>query len=473
MREAIAAIRRGGGTPKEAAGNAAGIGRRYRAARAARLATTGERPRVVVGCWDLAHNAAGRGQILAGLHAARATCVEVRILGCLFDRFGTELWQPLRSLAMPPVHAIAAGYDDAGLPGRLLDLVLDHPCDLVHLSKPRMPNILLGLAYRAIWGATVLVDVDDEELAFVNADRPAELEGLLAEERAAGWPPFVGLALQEWTRISVAMAGEFDGVTVVNEPLRGRYGGTIVRHARDVPPSESLAAVREAERTRLGLGPERVVVLFLGTPRKHKGIVETAEIIAKAGRPEVTFLVVGDVPNDSDDSMRRELEAMAESRLDLRRLGNQPLERLPAFVAAADIHISLLDPEAAVSAFQTPAKLSDALAGGLAVIGRPAPGTRDILEAVGGAAASVDELASRLAELVRNPSLRRQRGQAGRAWFERHLALAPNARTLRETALAALARGPGTFRTEIAPGLDLLLGRLLRGQTAGPGPTGR
>jgi glycosyltransferase involved in cell wall biosynthesis len=467
VREAIASIRRGRGTPKEAAGNAAGIGRRYRAARAARLATTGERPRVVVGCWELAHNAAGRGQILAGLHAARATGVEIRILGCLFDRFGTEVWEPLRSLAMPPVHAIAAGYDDAGLPGRLLDLVLDHPCDLVHLSKPRMPNILLGLAARAVWGAAVIVDLDDEELAFAGAETAADLESILAAGGAARLPPLVRLPKSEWTRFAVAMAGEFDGVTVVNEPLRGRYGGTIIRHARDVPPPERLAVSREDERAGLGIASDRVVVGFLGTPRPHKGLVETASMIARAGCPAAMFLVIGDFV---DPDLRRSLEGVPG--VEVRLLGNQPLERLPSLVAACDVHVSLLDDASKVSAFQTPAKLTDALAGGLAVVGRPSPGTADILDGVGGSAATLDELGVELARLLRDPAARRERGRAGRAWYERHLTVEANARTLDGLVRTVLAKGPGSFRAGLADGLDLLLGRML----VGPGPevrTGR
>jgi hypothetical protein len=40
-----------------------------------------------------------------------------------------------------------------------------------------MPNILFGLLYKLIWGATVLMDIDDEELAFADAEAPLALEG--------------------------------------------------------------------------------------------------------------------------------------------------------------------------------------------------------------------------------------------------------------------------------------------------------
>ncbi len=425
----------------------AAIGLGYREARSAP-----GRPRVAVCGSELAHNAAGRVQILADLHAMHA---DVEIVGFLFPSFGTELWEPLRTRSTTPVHALPADREES-LPNRIIDLVLEHPCDLVHLSKPRMPGILVGLACRAIWGAAVLVDVDDEELAFVKRETPAELEPLLADGGGGGLPPFQRFLGPEWTRFSVAMAAEFDGVTVVNEPLQRRYGGTIIRHARDFPSLETLAALRDAERQRLGIAADRVVVLFVGTPRAHKGLLETATMVARAACPEAVFLVVGDFV---DLGLRTALEAVPG--VEVRLLGNQPLERLPALTAAADLHVSVLDDRSAISRFQTPAKLTDALAGGLATVGRPSPGTADILEGIGGAFATLDEVAAELARLLRDPAARRERGRSARAWYERHLTTAANARTLDGLVRTVLASAPGSFRPGLAAGLDGLLGRAL------------
>ena len=177
VQESIASIRRGDGSASglvESARRAIDVGRCYRAARRA----SGGPRRVAVAGWELGHNAAGRVQVLAGLHAAPAdgaNGAEVEILGFLFPGYGKGVWEPMRSPALPPVDAITVS-DPAELPGRIVDLVLEHPCDLLHLSKPKMPNILLGLAVRAVWDATVIVDVDDEELAFVEVGRTVGLD---------------------------------------------------------------------------------------------------------------------------------------------------------------------------------------------------------------------------------------------------------------------------------------------------------
>jgi len=454
VRAGIDAIRQAGTSAAEAVRRAREVGRRYRAERDAR----GGARRVVVGCWDLCHNAAGRALILAGLHAAVPGVTptpDVEILGFCFPRSGKGLWEPMRSLAWPPVHALEVT-DHADLPRRIVDLVLDHPCDLVHLSKPRMPNVLLGLAARAIWGATVLLDVDDEELGFFRAGPPVAPEADWAGDAPPPLPPLVDVSTAEWTRFAVAMAGEFDGVTVANEPLRLRYGGTIVRHARDFPPRETLATLRDAERERLGIAADRRVVLFLGTPRPHKGLIETATMIARAGCPQAVFLVVGTF---ADPPLRLSLESVPG--IDLRLLGNQPIERLPALVAASDLHVSLLSGGAEVSRFQTPAKLTDALAGGLAVVGHSAPGTADILEGIGGNVATLDELSVEVTRLLHDPEAIRERARAGREWYERHLTVATNARALEATLSAAADVAPRPSRPQRGALFDELLGRML------------
>ncbi len=210
-------------------------------------------------------------------------------------------------------------------------------------------------------------------------------------------------------------------------------------------------------------------MLFLGTPRPHKGLVETATMIARTAGGDAgaapMFLVVGDFPDAPLKSSLKEVPGV-----DLLLLGNQPIDRLPALVAAGDLHVSLLDEASPVSRFQTPAKLTDALAGGLAVIGRPSPGTADILEGIGGAFATLDEVAAELARLLRDPAARRERGRAGRAWYERHLTVEANATALRKLVASESIGTSRRFRPEIASGLEELLGRMLLAKPAAAPP---
>jgi len=69
-----------------------------------------------------------------------------------FPQWGYLLWLPIQTAvtkAQLPVHTFVAEHEPRYVE-QAWQLVLQHPGDLVHLSKPRLP--------------AVLVDIDDEEL---------------------------------------------------------------------------------------------------------------------------------------------------------------------------------------------------------------------------------------------------------------------------------------------------------------------
>ncbi|MDS1344361.1 tetratricopeptide repeat protein [Planktothrix agardhii] len=316
----------------------------------------GERPKVAVCSWELAHNPAGRAYTLAQIYQAIA---DVEIIGSIFPKYGRELWEPIRKISIP-CHSFTV--EDEGLfLEQAMNLVLTHPYDIVHLSKPRMPNILFGLLYKMVWDARVIVDIDDEELAFVKAETPIELEDFLKSQGQL--PELKNLTGKEWTQIAVGLVKEFDAVTVSNPALKQLYGGQIIRHARDEKHFQPSSERRSQSRERLGISEDKKVVLFLGTPREHKGLVPTAEALATLGRQDVVFVIVGDFP---DPSLKAKLQAI--QGVNYLFLGNQPFDEIPNVLAVGDICVFLQDGESPVSQFQIPAKLSDALGMGLTVL---------------------------------------------------------------------------------------------------------
>ena len=88
---------------------------------------------VVVAAAELSHNAAGRACTLAQLYQHLDHPVE--LLGSHFPQWGHELWKPIRTA----VHKAQL-------------LVRTFVADLVHLSKPRLPAVLIGLLYKLLWG---------------------------------------------------------------------------------------------------------------------------------------------------------------------------------------------------------------------------------------------------------------------------------------------------------------------------------
>ena len=318
----------------------------------------GEIRRVGVCGWSLTHNAAGRAFTLAQLHQHSA---EVELVGALFPRYGQSVWEPIRDSGIPvDVFKLGSTQDFIG---PALRLVAAHPFQLVHLSKPRMPNILFGMLYKLLWNARVIVDIDDDELAFVGgslAETPdldsSGLGKLPKPHRLPGLP---------WTRIAVRIAPLFDAITVSNPTLKDWFGGQIVRHARCEKTFDPDGFDRAALRQAYGLPEQARVVLFLGTPRAHKGLVETAEALERLGQDDLCFLIVGSFGDDE-----RWIVSKLESfkRLHIRFLPNQPFEKVPELVALADVCLALQHPDSQVTIAQVPAKLSDALAMGKPVV---------------------------------------------------------------------------------------------------------
>ena len=176
---------------------------------------------VVVAAAELSHNAAGRTHTLAQLY--RHLGHPVSLLGSHFPQWGRQLWEPIRGAVRQqglPVHSFVVEHEPSFV-SQAWELVLQQPADLVHLSKPRLRAVVFGLLYKLLWGAAVLVDIDDEELLFVGEREPITLDGL--KRLCHGLPEPRELMGPLWTRLAVDLAQRFDG-TFGMTPLAAARG---------------------------------------------------------------------------------------------------------------------------------------------------------------------------------------------------------------------------------------------------------
>lgn len=378
---------------------------------------------VAVCGWDLSHNAAGRVRALADLWSGIA---DTEIIGATFLKEGRDLWPPLRNMETP-CHSISVE-NDAKFPEKAFELVRQHPYDVVHLSKPRFPNIIFGLLYKLIWDAQVIMDVDDEELGAVGADRTLEFDAVL--EKSGGSGIWKSLGGRTWTQVSVGLWDRFDSVTTSNEALRKRYGGVVVPHARDAEvftPSQNRQA---ANRKRLDIPEDKTVVLFFGTPRRHKGLVETAQALAALGRDDICFTIVGDFP---DGELRRELEAV--DGVETHFVGAQPYEEIHNVVAIGDICVLLQDDGSLLGKYQTPAKLTDALSMGLLVFAQHTEGLDSLVSAGAVVAVTRETLGRTLTAYLEDEKLFEEVRCRAREVFRDKLSIQACRNTVRELPL--------------------------------------
>lgn len=390
------------------------------------------KPRMLITCSNLGQNAFGRAYNLAEI-ASRE--FQVELLGALSHRPGGGLWAPLRDSVFP-VRGIPA--PDTASYFAALDALSDSDgYDFIYVSKPKLASLVPGMLLSARCGCPLLLDIDDPELAFLKNSAPLSFDEL-KKAVANGVPDIDTPGSELWTRYCDGLFRDADAVTVSNSALQGRFGGTIVRHARDETRFVPDEDVRRDVRREFGIRHSEKVVFFLGTPRDHKGLVRLARSIARRADPDLTMCVMGFERNRRASSSLEQYEGPF-----VRLFGPQPYDRLPQLIQCADAVSLLQDPSSAISGFQSPAKLGEAFAMGLPVLtSRVAPLT-ELIEI--GAAIPVDTDAELEAALdgVRDGRFSTARDRDRRiAYFRAELSIARNLERLRPALESARRNRP-------------------------------
>ena len=339
-------------------------------------------PSVAVVGWQLADNAVGRAYVLADmLRASHPT----EIVGPLFSANGADVWEPLRSADLPMRSFVANAMKT--FVAQAAAFAADIQCDVAYLSKPRLPAILLALLIHHRTGCGLVLDIDDHELSFFPEAEGVEVATAVARildrdcvpdgegpvRGEAGDDAAVPLAFSAmadedrpdgrlWTSVAETLIPTFDDRTVSNAALRARYGGLVVRHARDEATFRPDPVLRDRIREEFSIDPGDRVILFMGTPRRHKGLERLAAALHRVDDPRLRLVVIGTI---ADRGMHRDLLAFPKARISL--FPNQPWQRLPELGQIADGVCLLQDPDSPIVHFQIPAKLTDALAFGVPV----------------------------------------------------------------------------------------------------------
>jgi glycosyltransferase involved in cell wall biosynthesis len=299
--------------------------------------------KVSVAAFDLSDNATGRADLLARLLASRH---QVTVVG---PRFGADIWKPTRptsttTAGSPIEYRALAGARYPGLLGRLPSLVASIDGDVIVASKPRPTSYGLALLARARRRRPVLLDIDDWELGFFY--------------RSGAWGR-VGRALNlgnpnglTWTWLMERLVGRADAITVASRFLEQRFGGTLLPHVRDTVAWDPARFDPAWARAALRAG-DCPIVMFLGTPRGHKGVDDLVEAVRSLGS-NVLLALVGADP--AREGARRWASAPF-----VRLVGEIPFDEVPRWLVAADV-VAVPQRATTDTLGQVPAKLIDAMA---------------------------------------------------------------------------------------------------------------
>lgn len=197
------------------------------------------------------------------------------------------------------------------------------------------------------------------------------------------------------------------------------YGGKVQVHCiSDIPSSlkQPEAAETAAVRKSWGLVPEAVVAAYVGSFAVYQGVGLLFEAFALAVKrlPELRLFIVG----GSDDEIEERRKFLkAKGCLDsVIFAGKIPPDRLPAYLAAADI---LVSPR--ISGVNTPLKLLDYLKAGRAILAADTEANRLILDdnTAAFAAPEAGDMSNKLVQLGADMSLRDKLAANGRNLADR------------------------------------------------------
>lgn len=373
------------------------------ASRLNRSRVAAHRPKVSVISWDMGHNPLGRAHVLADL---LRDDFDVEIVGPLFERYGGRLWPPLRE--SPVAMRTSSGHDFPEHFRAMTQFASGITGDVLFVSKPRLPSYELGMLAKAFRNRPLLLDCDDRELSFFDARDGLTLEEV-AERRAdeSFLVPYGAL----WTRYCDSIIGLADRVTVSNPALQHLYGGTILPHARDERHFTPDRSKRSSVRRRFELDDDQRVVLFVGTPRAHKGLQQIVRALDEIGNARNILCLVGTI---TDRRLTKELEPYSRW---IRFIPDQPFRDLPQLLGMADLVCVLQDPSSEIAKYQIPAKLTDALAMGVACLVSNVPPLRPFAELGAVRTVGDEPLANAMQMLLDDDSAREALGGRAREVF--------------------------------------------------------
>lgn len=308
--------------------------------------------------WNIGNNSLGRAYMLA---EALRPFYEVEIIGPLFEELGTSIWEPLKNASIPMHVFPGANYPQ--FLETLQEVSQQIDGDIILVCKPRLPSFQLGLMAKAHRNRPLILDIDDYELDFIN---PSIFESLSDFKK-----PYRAF----WTSFAEKLIIHADLVIVSNLKLQEKYGGIVIPHARDHNLFAPHLYDREKRRKELGISPKDKIILFMGTPRDHKGLLEIMQAVKGCGEKSYKLCVIGTFPSIK---LKKQLISAGGDQLIL--IPNQPFDDIAKNMAIADVVCLMQSKDRIISNYQFPAKAIDAVAMGIPLLSSPVPPLKPLFE---------------------------------------------------------------------------------------------
>ena len=345
-------------------------------------------------CFDLSSNAFGRAGLLA---IALSKIYDVEIIG---PSKREKIWAPMAQIDIPIKKFVWERY-----PGfhRIKKNIMDVIDGDVILASKLMPTSFgIGLQKKIFSGKPLLLDIDDWELGFFYHSGFWGKVGRFLNFSNPNGLPYV------W-RIE-RLVGHADAVSVSNRFLQKKYGGTLLPHCRDTDVLNPLKFNAGDVKEKMGFVGKKIL-MFLGTPRPHKGIDDLLQAFKKVDNSDLNLVIIG-VENKQE--FLKGIDESVKNRVTI--IPKIPFNKLSEYLSVADI-ICIPQRRTSDSVGQIPARLFDAMAMAKPII---ATKVSDIPEVLGDCGYLVDpsnpsQLANAIQYVLSHSDEARVKGDAARA----------------------------------------------------------
>jgi glycosyltransferase involved in cell wall biosynthesis len=276
-------------------------------------------------------------------------------------------------------------------------MIKEIDADILIACKLRPASFGIAIIKKWASGVPVIVDIDDWELGFLyHSGFLSKVGRFLNFSNPNGLP---------YTWLMERLTGLADSIVVSNRFLQNKFSGPLVYHCRDTSILDPDKFDSDSIKTKLGLKGKRVV-MFLGTPRAHKGMEELFIAIEKIKDQSIRLVLIG-----ADPSIQSYLDKMQSNQDRVVIFPKISFKDLPQHLSAADILV-IPQRDTTDTQGQIPAKLFDAMSMAKPIITTP---LSDIEEVLGGYGYLIDpsnpyQLAKTIEYIFANPEEARLKG---------------------------------------------------------------
>ncbi|WP_404375292.1 glycosyltransferase [Vreelandella aquamarina] len=368
--------------------------------------------KVTVISWDMSRNHFAKAYSVA---EALSQQVEVELVSFRF--FEVPVFKPLEEAKPSFTVKYFEGADFPEFFDTMAKAVNAIEGDVIYCVKPRLTSFGVALLANYHKGTPIFLEANDLETVVASpkaSDQHIEypLEAVFEHIQQAQTPYEL-----IWSQVLEPCVAGIPTLFTHNVNLDIHYGrrAHYMRNIKDASVFNPARFNRENVRKELGFQPEDKVIFFGGLVRKHKGIFELVKLLEKLKDPSYKLLVVGS--RETPD-----LQKLVKTHKNVQVLPPQPPEKMAELNYAADFVVLWLDPAVRASHYQSPYKMSDALAMGPAIIASPISDQagfahHDIMWQV--PFGDFDALVETIKHISANPEERKRRQQRARQLFLR------------------------------------------------------